>query len=96
MVSAAPMSGDWYHQHFGIGDGPLRLTAWFGPNNHDGMRPGVPGEKLGDVWAWDIDKGGKAIPYHLEDPAIRAIYEAELAKSGCVSRMEDRLYRPNA
>lgn len=95
MVSAAPMSGDWYHQHFGTGDGPLRLTAWFGPNNHDGLRPGVPGEKMGDIWAWDIDKGGKAIPYHLEDSAIRAIYEAELAKSGGVSRMEDRLYRPN-
>jgi len=27
MVSAAPMSGDWYHQHFGASKGPLRLTA---------------------------------------------------------------------
>ena len=42
MVSAAPLSGDWYHQHFGTGSGPLRLTAWFGPNNHDGMKAGFP------------------------------------------------------
>jgi quercetin dioxygenase-like cupin family protein len=96
MVSAAPMSGDWYHQHFGTGSGPLRLTAWFGPNNHDGMKAGVPGEQLGDIWAWDIDKGGKAIPYRLEDPFIRAEYEAELAKSGAKSRMEDQLYKPNS
>jgi quercetin dioxygenase-like cupin family protein len=95
MVSAAPMSGDWYHQHFGTGDGPLRLTAWFGPNNHDGMKPGVPGEQLGDIWSWDIDKGGKAIPYRLEDPYIRKEYENELKKYGAVSRMEDQLFRPN-
>ena len=30
MVSAAPMSGDWFHQHFGISKDPLRLTAWHG------------------------------------------------------------------
>ena len=83
-------------QHFGTGSGPLRLTAWFGPNNHDGMKPGVPGEQLGDIWAWDVDKGGKAIPYRLEDPFIRAEYEAELAKYGAKSRMEDQLYNPNS
>ncbi|WP_410969477.1 hypothetical protein, partial [Salmonella sp. SAL04284] len=65
LVSAAPMSGDWFHQHFGISNEPLRFTAWFGPNNHDAMRPGVPGEQMADIWAMDVDKGGKAIPYHL-------------------------------
>jgi quercetin dioxygenase-like cupin family protein len=94
LVSAAPMSGDWYHQHFGISKDPLRLTAWFGPNNHDAMRPGVPGEAMADVWAMDIDKGGKAVPYHLEDPYIRKEYEETLAKEGVVSRMEDKLYAP--
>lgn len=94
LVSAAPMSGDWYHQHFGISKDPLRLTAWFGPNNHDAMRPGVPGEAMADVWAMDIDKGGKAIPYHLEDPYIRKEYEETLAREGVASRMEDRLYQP--
>lgn len=94
LVSAAPMSGDWYHQHFGVSKDPLRLTAWFGPNNHDAMRPGVPGEAMADVWAMDIDKGGKAVPYHLEDPYIREEYEETLAKEGVVSRMEDKLYQP--
>jgi quercetin dioxygenase-like cupin family protein len=94
LVSAAPMSGDWYHQHFGVSKDPLRLTAWFGPNNHDAMRPGVPGEAMADVWAMDIDKGGKAVPYHLEDPYIRKEYVETLAKEGVVSRMEDKLYAP--
>jgi quercetin dioxygenase-like cupin family protein len=94
LVSAAPMSGDWYHQHFGTSKDPLRLTAWFGPNNHDAMRPGVPGEAMADVWAMDIDKGGKAVPYHLEDPYIRKEYEETLAREGVVSRMEDKLYQP--
>lgn len=94
LVSAAPMSGDWYHQHFGISKEPLRLTAWFGPNNHDAMRPGVPGEAMADIWAMDIDKGGKAIPYHLEDPYIRNEYVETLAKEGVASRMEDKLYQP--
>ena len=94
LVSAAPMSGDWYHQHFGVSKDPLRLTAWFGPNNHDAMRPGVPGEAMADVWAMDIDKGGKAVPYHLEDPYIRKEYEETLAKEGVASRMEDKLYQP--
>ena len=58
------------------------------------MKPGVPGEAMADIWAIDVDKGGKAIPYHLEDPYIRKEYEAALAKEGVVSRMEDKLYRP--
>jgi quercetin dioxygenase-like cupin family protein len=33
MVSAAPMSGDWFHQHFGISKKGLRLMAWHGANN---------------------------------------------------------------
>jgi hypothetical protein len=45
MVSAAPMSGNWFHQHFGIGKQPWRMSAWFGPNNARGRRPGRPGEK---------------------------------------------------
>ena len=94
IVSAAPMSGDWFHQHFGISKDPLRLTAWFGPNNHDAMRPGVPGEAMADIWAMDIDKGGKAIPYHLEDPYIRQEYIETMAKEGVPLRMEDKLYAP--
>jgi len=95
LVSAAPMSGDWFHQHFGVSKDPLRFTAWFGPNNHDAMRPGVPGEKMADIWAMDVDKGGKAIPYRLEDPFIRKEFEARLTQEGVPLRMDDKFYDNN-
>ena len=71
MVSAAPMSGDWFHQHFGIGRQPLRMTAWFGPNNSNVDRPGRPGATEKDKGSIDIRDGGSAIPYDEEDPLIR-------------------------
>jgi quercetin dioxygenase-like cupin family protein len=92
LVSAAPMSGDWYHQHFGIGEGTLRLAAWHGPNNHPAFKAGRPGEAMRDIWAIDIDKGGNAIPYYLEDPFLRTEFEERMAREGAVSRMEPRLY----
>lgn len=94
MVSAAPMSGDWFHQHFGVSPGGLRLMAWHGPNNQRARKAGRPGEKLMDYGAIDIDKGGSAIPYHMEDPAIRREFEENLAREGAQSRMEDELYKP--
>jgi mannose-6-phosphate isomerase-like protein (cupin superfamily) len=92
MVSAAPMSGDWFHQHFGTSKEALRLTAWFGANNSRSRKPGRPGEKQKDLGAIDIRDGGSAIPYDEEDPYIRQEYEATLAKEGAVSRMESWLY----
>ena len=92
MVSAAPMSGDWFHQHFGISKEPLRMTAWFGPNNARGRKPGRPGEQEKDLGAIDIRDGGNAVPYDEEDPHIREEYEATLAREGAQSRMEDWLY----
>jgi|tagenome__1003787_1003787.scaffolds.fasta_scaffold20930739_2 mannose-6-phosphate isomerase-like protein (cupin superfamily) len=92
MVSAAPMSGDWFHQHFGISKESLRLTAWFGANNSRSRKPGRPGEKQKDLGAIDIRDGGSAIPYDEEDPYIRREYEATLAKEGAVTRMESWLY----
>ncbi|MBX9738458.1 MAG: cupin domain-containing protein [Beijerinckiaceae bacterium] len=92
MVSAAPMSGDWFHQHFGISKDPLRFTAWFGPNNHSALKPGRPGEAMADIWAIDIKKGGRAIPYNDEDPYIRKEFEQTLAAEGVPSRMEEKLY----
>jgi hypothetical protein len=93
IVSAAPMSGDWYHQHFGVSKDPLRLTAWFGPNNHSALKPGIPGEAMSDIWAIDVNKGGKAVPYWLEDEYIRKEFEETLRQEGVPSRMEDKLYK---
>ena len=92
MVSAAPMSGDWFHQHFGVSKGGLRLMAWHGANNQRANKAGIPGEQLMDYGAIDLKKGGSAIPYHEEDPFIRKEFEATLAKEGAVCRMEPELY----
>ncbi|HEY4265456.1 MAG TPA: hypothetical protein VGM72_09065, partial [Micropepsaceae bacterium] len=50
------------------------------------------GEALKDIWAVDLNKGGNAIPYHMEDPALRQEYDETLARSGLASRMEPRFY----
>jgi quercetin dioxygenase-like cupin family protein len=92
LVSAAPMSGDWFHQHFGISKDPLRLMAWHGPNNQRARRAGRPGEQLMDYGAIDLKKGGSAIPYHEEDPAVRQEFERMLGQEGVPSRMDPKLY----
>lgn len=93
MVSAAPMSGDWFHQHFGISKEPLRLLAWYGPNNHRAHKPGVPGEVAVDEGAIDVTTpGGTAIPYWLEDPFIRKEYAESLTREGVENRMEEKFY----
>lgn len=92
MISAAPMAGDWFHQHFGVSASPLRLSAWMGPNNARGRKPSVPGEKRLDMGAIDIRDGGSAIPYDEEDPYIRKEFEATLAKNGAKSRMDPEMY----
>ena len=96
MVSAAPMSGDWFHQHFGVGRDPLRLMAWLGPNNARADKPGRPG--VTEVFSGSIDMrdGGSAIPYDEEDPQIRKDYESALAAVGATSLMEEWRYRKPA
>ena len=89
------MSGDWYHQHFGISKGPLRLTAWFGPH-HPGRKVKRPGEEALDFGAIDVRDGGTAIPYDLEDPYLRNEFAGYLAEVGAKSRMEPELYEPKA
>jgi len=95
MVTAAPMSGDWFHQHFGVSKDPLRLTAWFGPNNSRARKPGLPGEAITDRGAIDIKKGGDAIPYHEEDPYLLKEFKETLAREGAESRMDPLWYDPN-
>jgi mannose-6-phosphate isomerase-like protein (cupin superfamily) len=94
MVTAAPMSGDWFHQHFGVSKEALRLTAWFGPNNQRSRKAGIPGEDLKDYGAIDIKKGGGAIPYHDEDPYLRKEFEETLRKNGAETRMPPSIYDP--
>jgi quercetin dioxygenase-like cupin family protein len=91
MVTAAPGGARWYHQHFSVSKDDFRLTAWFGPHN-PGRDPGAPGEKHTDYTAIDVNEGGSAIPYWMEDPYIRKEYEALLKKNGVEVRMKPEWY----
>jgi quercetin dioxygenase-like cupin family protein len=93
IVSAAPGGANWFHQHFGVSPGGLRLTAWYGPN-HPAKDHGPVGEKLIDFGAIDLDEGGTAVPYSMEDPFIRKEYEATLQAEGAASRMDPEWYKP--
>ncbi|RXZ33649.1 cupin, partial [Oxalobacteraceae bacterium CAVE-383] len=72
---------------------PFRLTAWFGPHN-PGRDPGAPGEKHTDYTAIDVNEGGTAIPYWMEDPYIRQEYEAKLKAINVNNRMDPNWYLP--
>lgn len=91
LVTAAPGGARWYHQHFSVSEDPFRLTAWFGPHN-PGRDPGPPGEKHTDYTAIDVNEGGTAIPYWMEDPYIRNEYEATLRQNNVVNRMDPEWY----
>ena len=68
------------------------MTAWFGPNNARGRKPGRLGESKRDLGAIDVREGGNAVPYDMEDPFVRRQFEATLALEGAKTRMEDWLY----
>lgn len=93
MVTAAPGGARWYHQHFSVSEEPFRLTAWFGPHN-PGRDPGPPGEKHTDYTAIDVNEGGTAIPYWMEDAFVRQEYEAKLRQNGVPNRMDPEWYLP--
>jgi hypothetical protein len=91
LVTAAPGGARWYHQHFSVSKDDFRLSAWFGPHN-PGRDPGAPGQKHTDYTAIDVNQGGTAIPYWMEDPFIRAEYEQTLKDNGVTCRMDPKWY----
>ena len=84
MISAAPMAGDWFHQHFGTHPDGLRLLIFDGPYGPGFRRGGAPGG--------DATDGGAAISYLHEDPNIRKTYEAALAAERMNSGMPSWVY----
>ncbi len=71
----------WWHQHFNAGATPARYLA---------IRWGSVKHKMDEKWSQldkDRDQGGNQIEYEAEDPAIRATFEAELAKEAVSCRM---------
>jgi quercetin dioxygenase-like cupin family protein len=92
MISAAPMKGDWFHQHFGTDPTGLRLLVFDGPYGPGFRRGGAPGDAAMDAGAVDTHEGGNAISYVDEDPQIRKTYEATIGNEGMKSGMPSWVY----
>ncbi len=91
MVSAAPFSGDWFHQHFGIAREPLRLLVFTGPG-HPFVRGRAPGVQDRDESSIDVKDGGRAIGYRDEDPHIGTEFRRMLNLEGATTGMSDDVY----
>lgn len=94
LVSAAPGGGDWFHQHFGVAQEPLRvLNFWGGPT------PTVADREEGDTVVagniYGINEGGHTILYPDEDPYVRQHYAKRVAQEGARFTMPDYVYDPN-
>ncbi|MPZ48035.1 MAG: cupin [Dehalococcoidia bacterium] len=99
MVSAVPGPSNWFHQHFAYSKEPFRVFNYTGsvPGNEnafggvDGEDPGQGGEQV-QASLTDIDKGGRAIPYYMEDPHIREYFTARLKEMGADFTMPEEVY----
>lgn len=85
MFARAPGPGRWFHQVFNTCGDPLRLLAWSGPLGLP-RPPGPPGEMLADEAALDIAEGGTAVPYWLEDAAMRRLHDEALGGRATLMR----------
>ncbi|HXG35394.1 MAG TPA: cupin domain-containing protein [Dehalococcoidia bacterium] len=74
---------DWFHQHFNTGPTPARYLALrWGSKKYR-----VPLNWEVDTVDRDVRAGGAQIEYEDEDPEIRRMFEADLAKAGVELRM---------
>jgi hypothetical protein len=96
MISAAPGPSNWFHQHFAFGQDPFRVFLFNGPVPGAGGGGGADDSEEGDMRLQtsltDVDRGGSAIPYYLEDPHIREYFEQRLAEEGAQLTMPPEVY----
>jgi len=71
----------WFHQHFNTGETPARYLAlrWEGLKFRTGRKT--------EMCEVSIREGGDQIEYEDEDPAVRKLFEDELAKEGLTIQM---------
>jgi hypothetical protein len=96
MISAAPGPSNWFHQHFAYGQDPMRFFLITGPvPGSGGARTDRSEEREGDVIQTsltDVTQGGTAIPYDMEDPHIREMFEDRLKAEGAKFEMPPEVY----
>jgi len=79
----------WFHQHFNTSGEPARyLAATWGGDGRWFMRGLGGGGRTHRLGKTSVRKGGNLIEYEDEDPAIAAMFDAELQKSGVNNRMK--------
>jgi gentisate 1,2-dioxygenase len=85
----------WFHQHFNTGRDAARYIApnWGGDGRWfmEGLGGGGYTHLLDAV---DVKKGGNMIEYEDEDPQVREMYVAELAKTGIKFNMDTKKQSP--
>jgi hypothetical protein len=76
----------WFHQHFNVSPTTTRFIAFHPPGLLGD--PGWSGEGPEPY----IGKGTNQIEYYDEDPEVRRLFEAELAKRGLNSKLPPEVY----
>ena len=97
LISAAPGPSNWFHQHFAVSAGPFRVFNYTGTmpgNPESGGQRALDDAPLGAMVKQhaDVTDGGNAIPYHMEDPYIREMFESKLKAIGMESTMPEVVY----
>jgi mannose-6-phosphate isomerase-like protein (cupin superfamily) len=93
LVAAAPGGGNWFHQHFSIGQEPLRvLNFWGGPNGSWGHEEDQDKEEIPAWNIYGIEHGGRSINYRNEDPYVRQFYFQRLEAEGVTPAMPDSMF----
>ena len=96
LISAAPGPANWFHQHFAYGQDGMRFFLFTGPvPGGSGERTDRSEEREGDrvqTSLMDVNQGGLAIPYYMEDPYLRKLFEERLAAEGAKLTMPPEVY----
>lgn len=76
--------GMWFHQHFNVGPEPARYLAL----RYSGRKFRMGGDYDKGMIDKSLKEGGNQIEYDFEDPEIRKIFAAELARRGVEYKMQ--------
>lgn len=94
LVAAAPGGTTWFHQHFGVSRDSFRVINFgHGPGStlDQNASSGEEGVRVVSL-NMNISQGGRSVGYGVEDPHVREMFEAALAKEGLTSEMPEELY----